>query len=91
MTPSDEFSTGTTPISDINHQLASGNKFDIKEAFAIASHPQALGQCNKWIEKNIGSIKRLSLSARQFKVVLMTPSDEFSTGTTPISDSPFRT
>ena len=39
---------------DINHQLASGNKFDIKDAFAIASHPQALGQCNKWIEKNIG-------------------------------------
>ena len=46
---------------DINHQLASGNKFDIKDAFAIASHPQALGQCNKWIEKNIGSIKRLEM------------------------------
>ena len=25
---------------DINHQLASGNKFDIKDAFAIASHPK---------------------------------------------------
>ena len=47
---------------DINHQLASGNKFDIKDAFAIASHPQALGQCNKWIEKNIGSIKNIDLT-----------------------------
>ena len=46
---------------NINHQLASGNKFDLKDAFAIASHPQALGQCNKWIEKNIGSIKRLEM------------------------------
>ena len=32
---------------DIDHQLAAGNKFDIKDAFAIASHPQALGQCTK--------------------------------------------
>ena len=46
---------------NIDHQLASGNKFDIKDAFAIASHPQALGQCSKWIEKNIGSIKRLEM------------------------------
>ena len=27
---------------DIDHQLAAGNKFDLKDAFAIASHPQAL-------------------------------------------------
>ena len=46
---------------NIDHQLASGNKFEIKDAFAIASHPQALGQCSKWIEKNIGSIKRLEM------------------------------
>ena len=46
---------------DIDHQLASGNNFDIKDAFAIASHPQALGQCSKWIDKNIGSIKRLEM------------------------------
>lgn len=46
---------------NIDHQLASGNKFELKEAFAIASHPQALGQCSKWIEKNIGSIKRLEM------------------------------
>ena len=37
---------------DIDHQLA-GNKFNINEAFAIASHPQALGQCSKWIGKNL--------------------------------------
>ena len=46
---------------DIDHQLASGNKFNINEAFAIASHPQALGQCSKWIEKNLGNIKRLDM------------------------------
>ena len=46
---------------DIDHQLASGNKFKIDEAFAIASHPQALGQCSKWIEKNLGNIKRLEM------------------------------
>ena len=33
------------------------------DAIAIASHPQALGQCNKWIERNIGSIKRLEMSS----------------------------
>ena len=36
-------------------------KFDLNQAFAIASHPQALGQCSKWIERNIGSIKRLEM------------------------------
>ena len=46
---------------DIDHQLAAGNKFNISEAFAIASHPQALGQCSKWIERNIGNIKRLEM------------------------------
>ena len=46
---------------DIEHQLAAGNKFNIKDAFAIASHPQALGQCSKWIERNIGNIKRLEM------------------------------
>ena len=46
---------------DIDHQLASGNKFNINEAFAIASHPKALGQCSKWIEKNLGNIKRLDM------------------------------
>ena len=46
---------------DIDHQLASGNNFDLKDAFAIASHPQALGQCSKWIDKNIGSVKRLEM------------------------------
>jgi chorismate mutase/prephenate dehydratase len=46
---------------NIDHQLASGNKFNINEAFAIASHPQALGQCSKWIERNIGNIKRLEM------------------------------
>ena len=46
---------------NIEHQLASGNAFKISDAFAIASHPQALGQCSKWIERNIGNIKRLEM------------------------------
>ena len=46
---------------NIEHQLAAGNKFEINDAFAIASHPQALGQCSKWIERNIGNIKRLEM------------------------------
>ncbi len=46
---------------NIDHQLASGNKMKIIDAFAIASHPQALGQCTKWIERNIGNIKRLEM------------------------------
>ncbi len=48
---------------NINHQLAASKKLDIKNAIAIASHPQALGQCNKWIDRNIGSIKRLEMSS----------------------------
>jgi len=46
---------------NIDHQLAAGNKFKLDEAFAIASHPQALGQCSKWIERNIGNVKRLEM------------------------------
>jgi len=46
---------------NIEHQLAAGNKFEMVDAFAIASHPQALGQCSKWIERNIGNIKRLEM------------------------------
>ncbi len=46
---------------NIDHQLAAGNKFKIDQAFAIASHPQALGQCSKWIERNLGNIKRLEM------------------------------
>ncbi len=59
----DEVNIGVVPVEnfDIDHQLAAGNKFDLKDAFAIASHPQALGQCSKWIERNIGNIKRLEM------------------------------
>ena len=46
---------------NIEHQLAAGNNFEMVDAFAIASHPQALGQCSKWIERNIGNIKRLEM------------------------------
>ena len=48
---------------NIDHQLAAGNKFKIEQAFAIASHPQALGQCSKCIERNLGNIKSLEMQS----------------------------
>ena len=54
---------------DIDHQLAAGNKFNISEAFAIASHPQALGQCSKWIERNIGNITNVFLG--EYKIPIL--------------------
>ena len=48
---------------DIDHQLAAGNKFDLKDAFAIASHPQALGQCSKWIGKNFRDINQVPMNS----------------------------
>jgi len=43
---------------DIHHQLASANKIKLSQAKVVASHPQAIGQCSKWIEANLGNIER---------------------------------
>ena len=55
----------------IHHQLASAKKIDLKNAKVIASHPQAIGQCSKWIEANLGNIERkiMSSSAEAAKFV----------------------
>ena len=53
---------GETYLS-IHHYLASGNTKDFKQAKQIASHPQALGQCTKWIEANLPGIKRKMVSS----------------------------
>ena len=43
---------------DVHHQLASARRFNLNKASLIASHPQAIGQCSKWIEANLGNIER---------------------------------
>lgn len=53
---------GETYLS-IHHYLASGNTKDFRKATQIASHPQALGQCAKWIEANLPGIKRKMVSS----------------------------
>jgi len=42
----------------IHHQLASAKKFKLADAQVIASHPQALGQCSKWLDANLPNAKR---------------------------------
>jgi len=42
----------------IHHQLASSRKFKLTDAKIIASHPQALGQCSKWLDANLPNAKR---------------------------------
>jgi len=42
----------------IHHQLASAKKFKLTDAQVIASHPQALGQCSKWLDANLPNAKR---------------------------------
>ena len=42
----------------IHHQLASARKFKLSDAEIVASHPQALGQCSKWLDANLPNAKR---------------------------------
>ena len=42
----------------IHHQLASARRFKLSDAKIVASHPQALGQCSKWLDANLPNIKR---------------------------------
>ncbi|MDA0758893.1 MAG: prephenate dehydratase [Proteobacteria bacterium] len=42
----------------IHHQLASGKKFKLADAKVVASHPQALGQCSKWLDANLPHVER---------------------------------
>ena len=42
----------------IHHQLGSAKKFKLADAQTVASHPQALGQCSKWLDANLPNAKR---------------------------------
>ena len=42
----------------IHHQLGSERKFNLSDAKIVASHPQALGQCSKWLDANLPNIER---------------------------------
>ena len=42
----------------IHHQLASAKKFKLADAKVVASHPQALGQCSKWLDANLPTVER---------------------------------
>ena len=48
---------GETYLS-IHHQLGSAKKFNLSDAKIVASHPQALGQCSKWLDANLPNIQR---------------------------------
>ena len=47
----------------IHHQLGSAKKFKLADAQTIASHPQALGQCSKWLDANLSHAKREATSS----------------------------
>ena len=47
----------------IHHQLGSAKKFKLADAQTIASHPQALGQCSKWLDANLPNAKREATSS----------------------------
>jgi chorismate mutase/prephenate dehydratase len=48
---------GETYLS-IHHQLGSAKKFNLSDAKIVASHPQALGQCSKWLDANLPNVQR---------------------------------
>ena len=48
---------GETYLS-IHHQLGSAKKFNLSDASIVASHPQALGQCSKWLDANLPNLER---------------------------------
>ena len=48
---------------DINHYLAGSTKSSLKATKKVASHAQALGQCTKWLEKNLPNIERVATSS----------------------------
>tara|TARA_B110000008_G_scaffold11261_1_gene10818 strand:- start:507 stop:1589 length:1083 start_codon:yes stop_codon:yes gene_type:complete len=47
----------------IHHQLASARKFKLADTQVVASHPQALGQCSKWLDANLPKAKREATSS----------------------------
>ncbi len=43
---------------DIHHNLASHKHSKLKNSKVVASHPQAFGQCSRWLEKNLPNVLR---------------------------------
>lgn len=50
-------------IINIEHHLAAKKELKISQIEKIVSHPQALGQCSKWIDSNIGNIAKTPMAS----------------------------
>jgi len=59
-------------ILKISHNLIANKKYDLNQIQEIYSHPQAIGQCRKYIEKNlvnaqINQVSSTALAAKEIK------------------------
>jgi chorismate mutase/prephenate dehydratase len=50
-------------IVNIEHHLASKKDIEFSQIKKVVSHPQALGQCSKWIDKNFGDISQVPMNS----------------------------
>jgi len=50
-------------IINIEHHLAARKELKLSQIKKLVSHPQALGQCSKWIESNIGNIIKTPMAS----------------------------
>ena len=48
-------------IINIEHHLAAKEDLRLSQIKKLVSHPQALGQCSKWINSNIGDISKIPM------------------------------
>ena len=49
-------------IVNIEHHLAAKKDIEISQIKKVVSHPQALGQCSKWISNNFRDINQVPVS-----------------------------
>lgn len=50
-------------IINIEHHLAARKELKLSQIKKLVSHPQALGQCSRWIESNIGNIIKTPMAS----------------------------
>ena len=50
-------------IVNIEHHLAAKKDIEISQIKKVVSHPQALGQCSKWITKNFRDINQVPMNS----------------------------